>query len=362
MERTNSVPELTYVNIYLTWTCNFRCIHCWVEGDSVVDTLLDVERVLRFITEAKQEGISSVRITGGEPLVHKNELIKIIEHVSKLNLDCQIETNAYLFDREFIDFIARKHVSCGISLNGYNEEMNDNFTMKKGAFNRVVDNIKKALDAGVKVSVITCVGKYNLNEFEKTIDFIFDLGVESVKINPVTNCGRGSELYEKGLIFDEIEMKEFFEKYKALRAKYGQKIMTMIPPSFDTLENIEEAGIYVCGGSHLLSYLPNNKIALCGYGGINDDITLCEFTDETNVHDIWNFNEKLINIRKTFYCLAGVCGSCIHGKACMSLCKVQGLSEYGSWNSPYPVCQKLYEKGLFPSSRLYKEVENSWAE
>lgn len=357
MEKIESIPELTYVNIYLTWTCNFRCIHCWVDGDSIVDSLLDLNSVLRFIQEAKEEGISSVRITGGEPLVHKEELIKIIEFASQLDLNCQIETNAFLFDEEFIEFLAKHKVSCGISLNGYNSEMNDNFTMKKGAFVKVVSNIKNAMQAGVDVSVITCVGKYNLNEFERTIDFILGLGVSSVKINPVTNCGRGNELYEKGLIFNEVELNDFFERYKRLRKKYDCRVFTMIPPSLDTLEGIEESGIYVCGGSHLLSYLPNNRIALCGYGGINDDITLCEFNSQTNVHEIWHNNNKLLNIRKTFFNLSGVCGGCIHGKSCMSLCKVQGLSEYGSWESPYPVCQKLYEKGLFPDSRLYREIE-----
>lgn len=357
MENTTVLPQLSFINIYLTWMCNFKCIHCWVEGDSEKRSLLDIQRVLRFIKESKDEGISSVRITGGEPLIYKNELMHIISYVRELGLECQIETNAYLFDDEVIDFLSKNQVSCGVSLNGYNSEMNDNFTMKAGAFEKTVKNIKKALEKNVKIGIITCVGKYNFNEFEKIIEFALGLGVANVKLNPVTNCGRGTELYEMGLIFNEEEQWQFFNKYKLLRQTYGNKLFTMIPPSFQTIMDMNDDGIYVCGGSNLLSYLPNNKIALCGYGGINDDITLCEFTDDINVHDIWHYNEKLLAIRKSFYELSGVCGSCIHGKKCKSLCKVQGLSEYGKWDSPYPVCQKLYEKNLFPDSRLYKPVQ-----
>jgi MoaA/NifB/PqqE/SkfB family radical SAM enzyme len=356
MKVIREIPQLTFVNIYITWKCNYRCIHCWVEGDSEKSVLVDLERVLRFIKEAKEEGISSVRITGGEPLVYKKEVMKIIEFSHELGLECQMETNAYLFDDQFIDFLVENNVSCGVSLNGYNKDMNDNFTMKKGSFEKTVYNLKRALAKGAEINVITCVGKYNFNEFEKIVEYALDMGVSSVKLNPVTNCGRGSLLYERGLIFNELELKQFFEKYKSLREKYQYKITTMLPPSFDNLEDISKWGIYVCGGCNLLSYLPNNKIALCGYGGINDDITLCEFTDGVTVHDIWHNNEKLLDIRKSFYELTGVCNSCIHGKKCKSLCKVQGLSEYGSWNSPYPVCQSLYEEGLFPQSRLYKAV------
>ncbi len=357
MKMQEQVPQLTYINIYITWMCNYKCIHCWVEGSSDKKSLLDVDRVLRFIKEAKDEGISSVRITGGEPLIYKDELMKIISFSRSLGLECQIETNAYLFDDKIMQFLSENNVSCGVSLNGYNSEMNDKFTMKEGAFDKTVGNIKKALKMGVDIGIITCVGKYNFNEFEKVVEYALALGVANVKLNPVTNCGRGTILYEKGLTFNELEQQQFFERYKLLREKYNHKVFTMLPPSFDSFENIEKGGIYVCGGSNLLSYLPNNKVALCGYGGINEDITLCEYTEGITVHDIWHYNEKLLFIRNSFYELSGVCGSCIHGKRCKSLCKVQGLSEYGKWNSPYPICQKLYDKGLFPKSRLYKTVE-----
>lgn len=350
-------PELSYVNIYITWNCNFRCIHCWVEGEVVQNSLLDINKVKRFIKESKDIGAQTVRITGGEPLSYKNELMEIISYNFSLGMKSEIETNAFLFDNAFIEFLYKNNVSCGISLNGYNSETNDSFTGKKGSFDIVVNNIKEALNAGVDLSVVTCVGKYNIDYFEKSLEFIYSLGVSSVKINPVSNCGRGNELYDKGLIFSDEELIDFYGYYKKLRGKYEGKISTMIPPCLDDLSAIAENGIYVCGGANLLSYLPNNKISLCGYGGINDKITLCGYTDDMTVEKIWNNNKKLLYVRETFYKLAGVCGSCIHGKSCRSLCKVQGLQEYGDWNAPYPTCQKALELNKFPESRLFKKVD-----
>jgi sulfatase maturation enzyme AslB (radical SAM superfamily) len=86
------------------------------------------------------------------------------------------------------------------------------------------------------VSAIICVGKYNREYLHKTLDYIVSLGVNSIKLNPVTNSGRGLELDKKGLIFDENDLLEFYENYKILREKYD--VNTMMPPCLDTLTSI----------------------------------------------------------------------------------------------------------------------------
>lgn len=355
----SNVPNLSYINLYLAWQCNFKCIHCWVEGSGEKKVTVDLNKVFKFIKERKEEGLRCVKITGGEPLIYKNSLIEIIKFCNSLGIRNDIETNGYLIDNELISVFKDYKVNLGISLNGYNSETNDKFTLKSGSFEKAVENIKKCIENKINISVITCVGKYNQSYLEKNIEFIATLNVNSIKINPISACGRATELQSKNLIFDELELLDFYNKFKKLRDKFKDlHIITMIPQSLENLSKIADGSVYTCAGKHLLSYLPNDKIALCGYGGINEDIILCEYNDDITLNDIWHNNPKLLNMRKYFDELSGVCGSCIHGKQCNSLCKVIGLIDYGRWDSPYPFCQKIYEKGKFPKSRLYKEVKN----
>ena len=66
--------EIYYLRVSITDKCNLRCRYCMPEEGIVLrshDEMLRTEEMERIIRLFVQEGIRSVRITGGEPLVYK---------------------------------------------------------------------------------------------------------------------------------------------------------------------------------------------------------------------------------------------------------------------------------------------------
>jgi len=92
------------VRISVTDRCNFRCQYCmpaeglpWLDRESVL-TFEELERITRVLSEM---GVSSVRLTGGEPLVRR-DLPRLVEMLASLPgvEDLALTTNGFLLERD----------------------------------------------------------------------------------------------------------------------------------------------------------------------------------------------------------------------------------------------------------------------
>ena len=69
------VPALKVFYLYLSAGCNLCCRHCWitptfVHGKPVPAECLDFNLLKGAVAEAKPMGLSSAKLTGGEPTLH----------------------------------------------------------------------------------------------------------------------------------------------------------------------------------------------------------------------------------------------------------------------------------------------------
>jgi GTP 3',8-cyclase len=92
-----------YLRISVTDRCNLRCVYCMpAEGVTWQDrsSILTFEEIERFTTAAAAEGISKIRLTGGEPLVRAG-IADLIRRLRRLNgIDSiAITTNGTLLPR-----------------------------------------------------------------------------------------------------------------------------------------------------------------------------------------------------------------------------------------------------------------------
>ncbi|TLM97259.1 MAG: radical SAM protein, partial [Actinobacteria bacterium] len=66
--------RIDYLRISITDRCNLRCRYC-MPAEGVVwkphEQIMSFEEIVRFARIAAEEGISKVRLTGGEPLVRR---------------------------------------------------------------------------------------------------------------------------------------------------------------------------------------------------------------------------------------------------------------------------------------------------
>lgn len=92
--------NISYLRISVTDRCNFRCVYCmppqgreWLKHDDI----LTYEELLRLITVFNREGVTKIRLTGGEPLVRKG-IVDFIAAITALGVidDISLTTNGSL--------------------------------------------------------------------------------------------------------------------------------------------------------------------------------------------------------------------------------------------------------------------------
>ncbi|MEQ8192462.1 MAG: radical SAM protein, partial [Candidatus Eremiobacterota bacterium] len=82
----NKAPVLDTIYFYLTKGCNLRCRHCWIEPAGETSHVeLDFELFKSVIKQAKPMGLSTVKLSGGEPLFHRR-IKDIIEFIRNEDL------------------------------------------------------------------------------------------------------------------------------------------------------------------------------------------------------------------------------------------------------------------------------------
>ncbi|MCF6465715.1 radical SAM protein [Clostridium sp. Cult2] len=157
-----------------TSACNLKCTGCWAAEYDKTDAL-SYDLLDRVIREGKDLGIYMYIYSGGEPLVRKNDLVKLAEE----HKDCVFLsfTNATLVDEEFAKKLGELgNFGLAISVEGFEEETD--MRRGKGTYNKVMEAMDLLKKEGVAFGFSTCYHKYNTDSIakEEYVDFLIDKG------------------------------------------------------------------------------------------------------------------------------------------------------------------------------------------
>lgn len=162
----------TYLRISLTDKCNLRCTYCnpvdLPKGFFAHFNKMTAEEIDRISGIFVEEGISKIRLTGGEPLVRKDAR-EIIMLLSKHKVELTITTNG-VFVHEFIDtFIEAGIRSINISLDSLDRNKNQ-IISGRDEYDRIRENIDLLLSHNFQVKVNTVILK-GVND-DEILDFV----------------------------------------------------------------------------------------------------------------------------------------------------------------------------------------------
>jgi len=207
--------EVNYLRVSVTERCNFRCQYCMPDKPfswKPKENLLSFEELFLFIKAAMDEGITKVRITGGEPLL-RSDLDKFIAMIYNHNkdVDLALTTNGYL-----LKSVAKSLKNAGlkrlnISLDSLKPSIAQQIA-QKDVLKDVLEGIEEALKVGLKVKInMVPLKGINDDEIVELLDFAKERGIEIRFIEYMENAMANSDI--KGLLGKEI-LEKIKQKYK----------------------------------------------------------------------------------------------------------------------------------------------------
>jgi SynChlorMet cassette radical SAM/SPASM protein ScmF len=353
------IPSLNSIYFYLTEGCNCKCRHCWItpkyevggEGKWPYIALDDFKKIIK---QGLKLGLSSVKLTGGEPLIHP-DIIEILAYIEKTGLRLVVETNGIACTPEIAKAIKRCTDSfVSISLDGAPDTHNWVRGIEN-AYKKAIDGVYNLVQVGIHPQLIMSLVKRNKDQIERLVYIAERIGAGSVKFNLVAPLmNRGEQMAEQN---ETLNIKDFIEIGKMIdneiRPKSNLQLYYSDPPAFKSLSEIfDKNDCGSCGIFGIIGVLGSGKYALCGIGETTPEMIFGDVKKD-KLADVWNNNAMLNQIRGGLpEKLEGVCGDCIMKTMCMGECIANTYFIHKNLFAPYWFCEQAYKEGLFPESRL----------
>ncbi len=147
-------PLLNRIDIELTERCNNKCIHCYINlpvNDPIArENELTTEEIRSILIEAAALGASTVRFTGGEPLL-REDFSELYVFSRKLGMKVILSTNATLIDDNIAGLFAKipPKENVEISFYGMQKQTYESITRNEGSFEAARKGINNLLSKNI---------------------------------------------------------------------------------------------------------------------------------------------------------------------------------------------------------------------
>ncbi|HUJ30411.1 MAG TPA: radical SAM protein [Candidatus Acidoferrum sp.] len=325
------------VHLDVTYRCNERCEHCYLEHDDRGEmTTAEIRALLQQLEEA---GVFFLTLSGGEPLVRR-DCFDIIEYARSLQFNVKLKTNAVLIrERE-----ARLLRSLGveqvqISVYSHRSEVHDSITRLPGSLRRTLEGVRLLREHGLKVSVANVLMKSNSADSEGVRAMAGELGAHYMLDPTITPMIDGRTVVlqyraaprELASVFHNSQLVGNVEEFCAPPAPVDDDILDGLP----------------CSAGHTACYISP-------YGDLYPCVQFplaCGNVRRERFLDIWRDSPQLREVRSIRGKDLDTCSSCSHLGTC-SRCPGLAFMESNMRGPSSADCEKSFVRTGIPSAQM----------
>lgn len=211
-----------YLRISLTERCNLRCLYCMPEEGVQLSPNKDIltsAEIYYLSALFVRQGITKIRLTGGEPTV-KKDIVPLLHRLGSLRKyglqDLAMTTNGISLHRKLDDMVAAGLTAINISLDTLDPYQFQLLTRRQG-FQAVMKSIDKVKEmntrgAGIKLK-INCVVMCGLNDHQ-IVPFVEMTKHDDIEVRFIEYMPFGGNKWSKS------KMMSYSDILNVIRAKY----------------------------------------------------------------------------------------------------------------------------------------------
>ncbi|WP_269760105.1 radical SAM protein [Streptococcus dysgalactiae] len=212
------------LQVELTGRCNLKCHHCYnSSGDFGRFDVTDDSWIEFFEELNKKYSLPTVNITGGEPLLRRKLLFKILEIFSEYNPSTRVRimTNGYYLNQSFLDVLSQYNnpIDFQISLDGADKSEHQAVRIVKYSWEKAIDACLMVVNSGYRLQIASTITSANYEKIERLFKLALLVGADSLGIGSALPLGRGIQ-DKKGLILSADTRNEVANRLKNLKRDY----------------------------------------------------------------------------------------------------------------------------------------------
>lgn len=184
--------------LHLLGRCNLSCLHCYMGGSPSRTERLPLGRVRTAIAQAAALDIGALYVTGGEPILypHLEEVVEAAAQVDGLRIT--LCTNATLVTERHASMLRVAGAKVNVSIDG-EASFHDFFRNRPGAFAAAQRGIRKLVDAGIAVTIVSTLSQGNLSSLGALAAWASQMGAAQFRVQPLLRLGRGVDIADQRL-------------------------------------------------------------------------------------------------------------------------------------------------------------------
>ncbi|RCI07001.1 Molybdenum cofactor synthesis protein 1 [Rhizopus stolonifer] len=271
----NFQRQHNYLRISLTERCNLRCTYCMPEEGvplSPDHQLLQSHEILQLARLFVSQGVTKIRLTGGEPTV-RPDIVQLVQSLGQLKQDglqsLAMTSNGIALKRKLPALVEGGLDTLNVSLDTLDPHLFQIMTRRKG-LERVIEAIQKAVDLGIQVKVNTVVMRgVNDHEILKFVAYTKDhpINIRFIEYMPFD----GNKWHQDKLVpFKELV--HCIESIYGTLEKQTDKQHFQVPGYRGKLGFITSMTDHFCGTCNRLRITANGSIKVCLFG--NTEVSL----------------------------------------------------------------------------------------
>ncbi|HEY6420658.1 MAG TPA: radical SAM protein [Candidatus Binataceae bacterium] len=324
------------VHLDLTWRCNERCVHCYLDHDDNGE--LSYDEVAGLLEQLAESKVMFLTLSGGEPLLRK-DLFAIIRRARELTFNVKLKTNGILIKEPEAALIHELGVEqVQISVYSHRPAVHDAITKVKGSLERTLTAIRFLVGQGLKVTMANVVMKQNRFDYRGVQALAEELGAHFMLDPTITPHINGDRSLLK-LNMGHVELSE------VLHDTTIGGVAEQVPARPATDDDLDG---FPCSAGHSSCYIsPYGDVYPCVQFPLpSGNIRKQRFAD------IWNDSPQLKEVRSIRERDLPVCSSCSNMTGCT---RCPGLAYMeGNMRGPSTAdCEKSYANTGVPSANMH---------
>jgi radical SAM protein with 4Fe4S-binding SPASM domain len=330
------------VQLDVTWRCNERCVHCYLDHDDHGEmTTAEIKSVLDQLAEA---GVFFLIFSGGEVFM-RADFFELVEYARSLMFCVKVKTNAFMIGEKEADRLAGSHIdSVQVSIYSHRPEVHDAITKLPRSLERSIAGIRRLRQRGIKVIVANVLMNANLRDYAGVRTLAQELGAHYT-IDPTITPMMDGDRSIIGLGIGGADLESVFRD----PALVGDVDEFCAPPA-GPMEGGEAADTIPCSAGHTACYIsPYGDVYPCVQFPLPSGSVR-----RTKFLDIWRGSPQLNEVRSISMADLEGCSQCTHQTAC-SRCPGLAYMEGNMRGPSIQDCEKSFARTGVPSVNLQRK-------
>jgi radical SAM protein with 4Fe4S-binding SPASM domain len=335
-EMSNTAQKLNIplgVQLDLTYRCNERCVHCYLDHDDHGE--MNTAEIKDLLDQMAAAGVFFLTISGGEILMRR-DFFEILEHARKLMFCVKLKTNAVMIHEAEADRIAALTMeSVQISIYSHRAEVHDAITKLPGSLKRSMVGAKLLAERGVKVIFANVLMRENFDDYRGVQTLAAEVGAEYT-LDPTITPMMDGDRSILSLNIERAELEQVFRDASLL----GTSPEEFCAPPTGPMDEEDAMNMLPCSAGHTACYVSP-------YGDVYPCVQFPLPTGNvraTKFIDIWKYSPQMNEVRSITMADLPVCSTCSHGGGGCTRCPGLAYLEGNMRGPSSQDCEKSYAR------------------